>query len=156
MSSETVLRVTELEKTYPIPHNGKGSTQFVALNKVSFTLHSGEILGILGPNGAGKTTLIQILLSVLKPTSGQVLYFGKDFFTHMTSTLQQVSYASGYAKLPSQLRVRENLDIYAQLYGIPKKERDATIEKYLKFFGMWNLAEKEAGLLSAGQMSRVM
>ncbi len=156
MSRDIVLRVTDLEKLFPVKKTGQGAKTFTALNKVSFALHSGEILGVLGPNGAGKTTLIQILLSVLKPTSGNVEYFGKDFFTQRASIMERISYASGYAKLPAQLTVRENLDIYAQLYGISKKERDHSIEKYLKFFGMWNLAEKESGVLSAGQTTRVM
>ncbi len=156
MSREIVLRVTDLEKLYPVKKTSHGAQTFTALNKVNFALHSGEILGVLGPNGAGKTTLIQILLSVLKPTSGKVEYFGKDFFTHRATIMERISYASGYAKLPAQLTVRENLDIYAQLYGISKKERDDSIEKYLKFFGMWNLAEKESGVLSAGQTTRVM
>lgn len=154
--SEQVLRVSQLEKTYPMRRNAQGTTRFVALNKVSFVLHAGEILGVLGPNGAGKTTLIQILLNVLRPTTGHVEYFGQDFFKHPVTSMQHVAYVSGYAKLPAQLTIRENLDIYAQLYGIPKNERIHAIEKYLKFFGMWNVAEKEAGLLSAGQMTRVM
>ena len=59
-------------------------------------------------------------------------------------------------KLPAQLKVSENLHIYAQLYGLNKKERAYRIEKYLKIFGMWSIADKETGFLSAGQMTRVM
>ena len=70
--------------------------------------------------------------------------------------LEKVSFASCYVRLPARLTVRTNLDIYAQLYGISKTERVHRIEKYLKFFGMWNIADKETGVLSAGQMTRVM
>ncbi len=129
---------------------------FTAVDEVSFTLLEGEVLGILGPNGAGKTTMIQMLLSVLKPTSGSITYFDKNFFTHRSDILQKVSFASSYVRLPAQLTVRTNLDIFAQLYGIPANERKHRIEKHLKFFGMWNLADKETGVLSAGQMTRVM
>ncbi len=155
MSLTAVLRVRNLVKQFPSEKKGSGEL-FTAVNQVSFMLAPGEVLGILGPNGAGKTTTIQILLSVLKPTAGSIEYFGKDFALHRSEILQDVSYASSYGRLPSQLRVRENLDIYAQLYGVPSQERAHRIEKYLKFFGMWNMRDKETGLLSAGQMTRVM
>ena len=148
---KSILDVRNLTKTF----NTK-TGQFTAVDNISFTLLEGEVLGVLGPNGAGKTTMIQMLLSVLKPTSGSITFFGKDFYTHRSDILQQVSFASSYVRLPPQLTVRTNLDIFAQLYGIPSKERKHRIEKHLKFFGMWNLADKETGVLSAGQMTRVM
>lgn len=152
-----ILRVKHLIKRFPIKKTANDAhTFFTALNKISFSLNAGEILGILGPNGAGKTTTIQILLSALKPTSGSIEYFGKNFFEHRSDILQHVSFASSYVRLPSQLSVKENLDIYAQLYGISTAERSHKIEKYLKLFGMWSVAHKETGSLSAGQMTRVM
>ncbi len=155
--STTVLRVENLVKRFPVKKiHQHGDAYFTALKGINFSLAQGEILGILGPNGAGKTTTIQILLSVLKPTSGTIFYFGKDFYTHRSSVLEQVSFASSYVKLPPQLTVVENLTIYAQLYGVPSNERNYRIEKYLKIFGMWNIAHKETGVLSAGQMTRVM
>ena len=155
--NQPVLKVENLTKKFPVkkvhPH---GETTFTALKGISFSLKPGEILGILGPNGAGKTTTIQILLGVLNPTSGSIFYFGKDFFSHRSEILEHVSFASSYVKLPSQLTVLDNLDIYAQLYGISAQERKVRIEKYLKLFGMWNIAHKETRVLSAGQMTRVM
>lgn len=152
-----VLRVRHLTKRFPLKKGAAGGiTTFTALNNISFSLNAGEILGILGPNGAGKTTTIQILLSALKPTSGTIEVFGKNFYKHRSEVLQHVSFASSYVRLPSQLTVKENLDIYAQLYGVSPAERSHKIEKYLKLFGMWSVAHKETGTLSAGQMTRVM
>lgn len=152
-----VLRVKHLTKRYPLKKGAAGgATSFTALNNISFTLNAGEILGILGPNGAGKTTTIQILLSALKPTSGTIEVFGKNFYKHRSDILQHISFASSYVRLPSQLTVKENLDIYSQLYGVSAAERTHKIEKYLKLFGMWSVAHKETGTLSAGQMTRVM
>lgn len=157
MNHTTALQVQNLIKVFPVKKvHAQGHSTFTALKGISFSLKQGEILGILGPNGAGKTTTIQILLSVLKPTSGSIAYFGKDFYTHRSEVLEDVSFASSYVKLPSQLTVLENLSIYAQLYGLSRKESNARIEKYLKLFGMWNIAHKETGVLSAGQMTRVM
>ena len=151
MDHSVVLQVQNLVKTYPT-----ASGSFVAVDNVNFILEKGEVLGILGPNGAGKTTIIQMLLSVLQPTSGSIHYFNKDLATHRSAILQHVSFASSYVRLPAQLTVWTNLDIFAQLYGIAVDERAARIEKFLKFFGMWNLADKETGTLSVGQMTRVM
>ena len=156
MKQSAVLRVTGLTKNYPLKRSDPSGRYFTAVDNISFVLEEGEVLGVLGPNGAGKTTLIQMLLSVLTPTAGEIEYFGKDFYKHRSTILEQVSFASSYVRLPGQLTVRTNLDIYAQLYGISSNERAHRIEKYLKFFGMWNLADKETGVLSAGQMTRVM
>lgn len=156
MNQRTVLLVENLVKMFPLKKQIGSESTFTALKGISFHLKAGEILGILGPNGAGKTTTIQILLSVLKPTSGTITYFGKDFFTHRSEVLEHVAFASSYVKLPPQLTVYENLMIYAQLYGLSSQEQKERIETYLKLFGMWNIAYKETGVLSAGQMTRVM
>src|SRR5581483_6310481 len=104
-----------------------------------------------GTNGAGKTTTIQMLLGTITPSSGNITYFGKNFFTHRSEILQHVSFASTYVKLPGRLTIFENLDIYGRLYGLTKSQRLEKIEKYLKFFGMWSVKDKETGVLSAGQ-----
>jgi ABC-2 type transport system ATP-binding protein len=157
ISQKTILAVTNLNKTFTVSRGWfKKPDYFTAVNNISFTLGEQEILGLLGPNGAGKTTTIQILLSLMTPTSGAITYFGKDFFTHRSEILQHVSFASTYVKLPGRLTIFENLDIYGRLYGLNKARRLEKIEKYLKFFGMWNLKDKETGVLSAGQLTRVM
>ena len=63
---------------------------FKAVDKVSFSLREGEILGLLGPNGAGKTTAIQMLLGVLTPTKGEVFYFGKNLRNCREEILEEV------------------------------------------------------------------
>jgi ABC-2 type transport system ATP-binding protein len=141
------LSVRELKKSY-------GS--FTAVDRLSFDMSEGEILGLLGPNGAGKTTTIQMLLTVLEPTSGRIEYFGRDLKGHRSELLQQVAFASTYVKLPSRLSVNENLDVYGRLYGLTAAERKHRIDKFLKFFGAKQLGIKSTGSLSAGQMTRVM
>ena len=123
MSNDIVLSVRNLTKIFP------AKIPFVALDHLSFDLHEGEILGLLGPNGAGKTTTIQMLLSTLKPTSGEIVYFGKNFFTNRSEILAQVAFASTYIKFPDKLTIRENLDVYGRLYGLTANERKHRIEK---------------------------
>lgn len=142
-----MLTVTNLTKKYD---------NYTAVNNVSFSIKEGEIVGLLGANGAGKTTIIMMLLSTLKPTSGSIIYFGKDFSTHRSEILEKVSYASTYVKIPPRLTIEENLDIYARLYGLSTDRRKEQIKKYLTFFGMWNIRDRETGALSAGQLTRVL
>ncbi len=143
-----ILRVEKLKKVY-----GK-KNPLTAVNEISFGLKQGEILGLLGPNGSGKTTTIQMLLGTLSPTSGSIEYFGKDFFTARTSTLQHVSFASTYASLPFVLTVEENLSCFGRLYGIKNAmERAGPL---LQRFGIYEKRKEKVASLSAGQVTRLM
>jgi len=155
-SNSSVLVVDTLVKIFKQKKIFGPQKEFIAVNGISFSLQEGEILGFLGPNGAGKTTTIQILLSLMTPTSGTITYFGKNFFKHRSEILQHVAFASAYTKLPGRLTIFENLDIYGRLFGLPTEIRKAKIKEFLSFFGMWGIREKPAGLLSAGQTTRVM
>lgn len=145
-----VLSVRNLYKVYP------GKVPFVAVNRISFDLDEGEVLGLLGPNGAGKTTTIQMLLSTLSYTEGSIQYFGKDLHTHRSEILQQVSYASAYTNLPPQLTVAQNLDVLGRLYRIPGKVIRERIDPLLERFGIGAKKHILVSQLSAGQLTRLM
>lgn len=158
-SSKPVLLVEELVKIFePRGFFIRRQTQqsFTAVNNISFSIEPGEIVGLLGPNGSGKTTTMQMLLGTLTPTSGKIEYFGKEFEGHRSEILQEIGFASSYLKLAPRLTIWENLDVFGRLYGLEHKERAQAIEKFLKFFGMWEIRNKEVGVLSAGQTTRVM
>jgi len=150
------LQVTDLTKVFTKRSLFKKTEQFTAVDHISFHMQDHEILGFLGPNGAGKTTTIQMLLGTLIPTSGSIQYFGKELAQNRSETLTQVTYASGYDKLPSRLTVYENLDIYARLYNVPSNKRVERITHFLKFFGMWEKRDTLTAGLSAGQMTRIL
>ncbi|MFI5334399.1 MAG: ATP-binding cassette domain-containing protein [Chlamydiales bacterium] len=146
-----VLSVRDLRKIYP----GKKSS-FVAVDGVSFDLEKGEILGLLGPNGAGKTTTIQMLLSTLKPSSGSIVYFGKDFFKHRSEILEHVVFASTYVSLPWMLTVEQNLNVFGKLYGISFREIANRTDALLSTFGILDKKKSLVSQLSAGQVTRLM
>ena len=145
-----MLVVEELTKVY------RGRSPKTAVDRVSFALEGGEILGLLGPNGAGKTTTIQMLLSTLKPTSGRIAYFGRPLEEARAEILGRVGYASAYARLPLRLTVEENLDVYGRLYGLRSGMRRARIRELLDWFGVGDLRRRIMSGLSAGETTRVL
>ena len=143
--TKKVLEVKNLVKKYK---------DYKALNGISFDIKEGEIVGLLGPNGAGKTTTIQILLSVLTPTSGSIYYFGKEFTKNREEILKQVNFCSSYIRLPWSLTVEENLDVVARLYEVG--DRKKRISKVLEIFEMTDFRKRQMNALSAGETMRVI
>ena len=120
IQTDPLLVVSDLTKVY------RGKTPTTAVDRLSFSLGRGEVLGLLGPNGAGKTTTIQMLLSALEPTSGRIEYFGKELKSARHEILSRVGFASAYSRLPTRLSVAENLDVFGRLYGLPRSQRKNT------------------------------
>jgi ABC-2 type transport system ATP-binding protein len=144
MLNKTAIKVKDLTKVYD------GTT---AVDRVSFEVSEGEIVGLLGPNGAGKTTILQMLLGTLVPTSGQIEILGLPLDRHREEILRQVNFSSTYVSMPNSLTVTENLMVFARLYGISKPQQ--RIEELLKVFEIESLQKKLAGTLSTGQLTRL-
>ena len=93
-----IVTVKDLTKIYAPKR--RSEKPFTAVDKISFEIEPGEILGLLGPNGAGKSTTIAMLLGTLTPTSGSVTMFGRDFLRDRHICAQDVTFASSYIRLP--------------------------------------------------------
>ena len=140
---EPVIAVENLEKRYP---------SAVAVDGISFTVERGVTAALLGGNGAGKTTTLS-LLGLLLPTSGSVRVFGEDVLRHRYRVLPRINFSSPYVDLPHRLTVRQNLAIYARLYGLPnRRER---IERLARDLQLVPLLDRPSGKLSSGQKTRV-
>src|SRR5689334_8729519 len=109
---EPVIAVENLVKRY-------GAT--VAVDGIGFAVGRGITAALLGGNGAGKTTTLSILLGLLLPTSGTVHVFGEDVLRHRYRVLPRINFSSPYVDLPHRLTVRQNLSIYARLYGLQRR-----------------------------------
>jgi ABC-2 type transport system ATP-binding protein len=131
----------------------KSFKDITAVNDVSITLASGEILGLLGPNGAGKTTTFQMLLGILTPTSGSIHYFGKDLFVHRSEILERVNFSSTYTNLPWNLKVSDNLAFLSRLYVMP--DRKKRLAEVISTFRLNPLLDKPVVALSAGELTRL-
>ena len=124
-----------------------------ALKDLSLSLNAGEIVGLLGPNGAGKTTAIHIILGLLSPSGGDVRVFGLSPLTQRHVIAQQLNFSSAYVQLPTNLKVIENLSIFAKIYCVhdPKKK----IAQLLELFEIGPLRNRLTGALSSGEKTRL-
>ncbi len=141
---EVVVEVKGLSKVFD---------SFTAVDGVTFQLYRGEILGLLGPNGAGKTTIIHMLLGLTTPTSGQIRVFGLALEDHKEEILKRVNFSSTYVSLPYSLTVRENLMVFAMLYGVKDVER--RMEEVMRLFEIEDIKDKLVRNLSSGQLTRL-
>jgi ABC-2 type transport system ATP-binding protein len=140
----TILRVTNLTKQY---------NSFTAVNRISFEVKEGEIVSLLGPNGAGKTTTIQMLLSLVSPTSGDIEVFGKNLKEHREELLAMMNFTAPYSLLPYNLTPREALTVFSLLYGVRNyRER---VKSLVDEFDLGELVNKKIGQLSSGEQMRL-
>ena len=125
----------------------------VAVENLSFEAREGEVVGLLGGNGAGKTTTISMILGLLIPTSGSLEVLGTDMLRHRYRVLSRINFSSPYVDLPKRLTSRENLMVYARLYGVPNPDRRlAALAEDLAIDGF---LDRPFGNLSSGQKTRV-
>ncbi len=126
----------------------------VAVNNISFEIKKNDTLGLLGPNGCGKTTSIGMMLGLITPTSGEIFIDEiKLNSQNRIKLLSLMNFASPYIELPKKLTVRQNLEVYARLYGVSnKKER---IEELIEDLNLNKFLNKKTGELSSGQKNRV-
>jgi ABC-2 type transport system ATP-binding protein len=124
----------------------------LAVDSISFTVRRGSFTALLGGNGAGKTTTIAMLLGLVQPTAGRIEILGADFTRHRHRTLGRMNFQSPYADLPRRLTVRQNLTLYARLYGVANVKR--RIDELAEALDLTPLLKRPLGELSAGQRTR--
>ena len=126
----------------------------IAVNNISLEIEKNNTLGLLGPNGCGKTTSIGMMLGLITPTSGEIFIDGiKLNSENRINLLSLMNFASPYVELPKKLTVRQNLEVYARLYGVINKvER---IEELVEDLNLSKFLDKNTGELSSGQKNRV-
>ena len=124
-----------------------------AVRGVTFEVRAGTTTALLGGNGAGKTTTLSMLLGVLLPTSGSIHVLGCDMLRERHRVLPRMNFTSPYVDLPKRLTVRENLRVFADLYGIERPS--FRIGELAAEFDLADLLKRPYGQLSAGQRTRV-
>jgi ABC-2 type transport system ATP-binding protein len=126
----------------------------VAVDRLSFAVPAGTTTALLGANGAGKTTTIAMMLGLLAPSAGRILVLGEDMLRHRYRVLGRINFSSPYVDLPLRLTVRQNLSVYAELYGLGRPAQK--IDRLLGELDLQAFVDRATGKLSAGQKTRVM
>lgn len=162
------IRTDELTRTYHKPRKRRWwwsrteqpaageSREFVALDRVSLEVREGELFGLLGPNGAGKTTIIKILTTLLSPSSGAAYVDGLDVVTAADAVRPRINMVSGGESSGyGILNVRENLWLFARIYGVPTAVAQERIDKMLGVVGLTEKAASRISHLSTGQRQKM-
>ena len=128
---------------------------FTALNDLTLTLNTGQILGLIGPNGAGKTTTIKVLVGLIKPTSGQASIAGVDCVNDSQQIKRLVGYMPDIFGSYDNMRVREYLDFFGAAFGIPPRVRSKRIDEVMDITGTAYMKDRFVESLSHGMQQRI-
>lgn len=145
-SGEFAVRATGLKKSY-------GETQ--ALKGVDIHVRTGTVLGVLGPNGAGKTTAVRILTTLLQPDAGTAEVAGVDVLKHPDQTRRVIGLSGQYAAVDEILTGRENLQMFGQLYGLPRHVAASRANELLAQFGLTDAGNRMLNTYSGGMRRRL-
>jgi len=126
-----------------------------AVDGLSFDVGRGELFGLVGPDGAGKTTTLRMLAGVLTPTSGDVEILGVSVATEPEQSKHKIAYMSQRFGLYTDLTVSENLRFYADLYLVPKAEREERLKRLYRFSNLEAFKDRLAGQLSGGMKQKL-
>ena len=154
-----VIIVSHLKKSYTKKNNifGFEKEKTIALDDISFEVKKGEIFGILGPNGAGKSTLIKIMSTLLKEDFGKVTIFenGKELLKEK-EIRKKINIISGSERgLYWRLTAKENLEYFAELYGVIGRKKKEKIEELLKLVELYGREEEKVEKYSKGMKQRL-
>ncbi|HLN46183.1 MAG TPA: ATP-binding cassette domain-containing protein [Candidatus Sulfotelmatobacter sp.] len=133
----------------------KSFNGLIAVDRLDIDVESGEIFGLLGPNGAGKTTTINMLCTILKPTSGTAKVNGFDVVKEANQVRKSIGLVFQDPSIDDRLTGRENLYMHANLYGVPSSEQKERIDRILKLVELENRADDLMRTYSGGMRRRL-
>src|SRR5206468_3443508 len=129
--------------------------QLEAVGGVSFAIAAGEVFGLLGPNGAGKTTTIRVLTTLLEPTEGRALVAGFDVRRDSLAVRASIGYIPQAISVDGALTAYENLDFYARVTAVPRRERRRRIAQAIEAMELAPMLDRLARTLSGGMLRRL-
>ncbi len=146
MDEQLIVCATRLSRSFK---------KSAALREIDLRIQPGEIFGLVGPDGAGKTTLLRLLVAVMTPTAGQVTIAGHDSVKDAEKIRAHVGYMPQKFSLYGDLSVWENLQFYADIFGVHGDERQRRFEQVLSFAHMSNITDRRAKQLSGGMQKKL-
>jgi ABC-2 type transport system ATP-binding protein len=142
-----MLEARQLTKLY---------TGIPAVERVSFTIRPGDILGYLGPNGAGKSTTVKMLTGLLEPTSGQILFHGEDVRQDLKSYQRRIGYVPEEPHLYPHLSGREYLQLTGRLRGMPRRTLEPKMDELLRLVSLWEDRHSPLASYSKGMRQKIL
>jgi len=141
------LEVRNLTKRY----NG-----FCAVDNLNFTLRSGEVLGYLGPNGAGKSSTVKMIIGLLEPSEGEILWNGASVALDPTEFQRCLGYVPEESSLYSYLSGREYLQLAGRLRGMARQTLEPKIDEFLRLFSLWDDRDCPVSAYSKGMRQKIL
>jgi ABC-2 type transport system ATP-binding protein len=129
--------------------------RFTAVEELSLQVGQGETLGLLGPNGAGKTTVVRVLTTLTPVQQGEVRIFGLDTQRRTMDIRHNIGYVPQQLSIESALTGRQNVDLFARLYDVPRAERRERVTAALDGMHLLDVADEPAGTYSGGMVRRL-
>jgi ABC-2 type transport system ATP-binding protein len=126
-----------------------------AVDNLNLEIARGEIFGLVGPDGAGKTTTLRMLCGLMNPSAGEAFVAGQDVARHPRAVKERIGYMAQRFGLYVDLTVDENMEFYADLFGVPGSERDRLLPQLLEMTRMGPFRKRQAGKLSGGMKQKL-
>jgi ABC-2 type transport system ATP-binding protein len=142
-----MLEICSLTKRY----NG-----IPAVEDVNFTLQPGEILGYVGPNGAGKSTTVKMIIGLLEPSEGQILYRGSSVIDDLPAFQARIGYVPEEPHLYPHLSGREYLQLAGRLRGLAREVLEPKIDEFLRLFALWDDRHTPVSAYSKGMRQKIL
>jgi sodium transport system ATP-binding protein len=147
----SMIHVRELTKHYADLRRGR----FVALDRLSFDAHAGQVYGLLGPNGAGKTTALRILSTLLRPSGGTATVNGYDVVTQPSHVRRQLGFMSASTAVYDRMTAWEMVEYFGRLYGLEKEPLRARMEELFTRLKMNDFRDVLGAKMSTGMRQKV-
>jgi len=147
---DNAIKVDNLTKYY-----GRPAAGVLAVDHISFEVHSGEVFGFLGPNGAGKTTTQRMLTTLLEPTEGRIVINGYDLARDAYPVKRQIGLVPEESNVYAELTAWDNLMFTARLYRVGRRERAERARELLEAFGLWEKRDVKVENFSEGMRRRL-
>ena len=148
--SDVVLELHGVRKQFVA-----GGRTVEALRDINLAVRRGRVTGLIGPDGAGKTTLMRMAVGLLVPDDGQIMVLGFDATRDSLAVQSRVGYMPQRFGLYEDLSVQENLDLYADLQGVPHADRAPVYEELMQMTGLARFTARLAGRLSGGMKQKL-
>ncbi len=153
------LEVKNLVKEFKLSGKAKKEhnnlEKLIAVNNISFALNDGEIYGLLGPNGAGKTTTLRMISTMIKPTSGTILFDGEDIYSNLTKARKKIGFLTSELKLDDFFTADYTFNYMCSLYGLSNEEINANKKRLFDKFEIGPFKDRKIGSLSTGMKQKV-